>query len=106
MEKRQSVDQRSTLSPRVTRSTGLVIGAAVLAAVLGATVADAGPRRARLSSDLTAQLAAGASQVDVIVSGSPERVQRLAARHGGRIKKALSSGAVLTLSAASLNSMA
>src|SRR5688572_22148565 len=67
--------------------------------------ADAGPRRARLSADLSAHLAAGSGEIDVIVSGSVEKIDRLAARHGLRIKKTLSSGAVFTVSRQSLDAL-
>ena len=67
------------------------------AAVPFAVSADAGPRRARLSSDLATLLASGSSgDVDVIVSGSAEKIDRVAQRHGLRIKKKLSSGAVFS----------
>ena len=100
--RQQSVERRTP--PRVRCSTVLIIVAA-LSATLGAAAADAGPRRARMSSDLAAQLASGAAQVEVIVSGTPERVSQLAARHGGRVKKVMRSGAVLTLSAEAFNSL-
>ena len=92
------------LSPVVCR-----FGAAVAASVLlvSAASADAGSKRARLSSDLTAHLnsTSGAS-VDVIVTGSVEAVDRLSKRHGLRIKKFLSSGAVLSASKHELEALA
>ncbi len=79
------------------------IAAALVAAVAlqlpFAASADAGPHRARLSSDLAAHLASGSTgDIDVIVSGSAEKIDRLARRHDLRIKKLLSSGAVFTVS--------
>ncbi len=83
---------------------------ALVAATLllaSAVSADAGSRRARLSSDLNAFLnSASTAEVDVIVSGSTESVDRLAERHGLRIRRWLSSGAVLIASKASLEALA
>ena len=85
-------------------------GAAVLAAallVVSAASAEAGPRRARLSSDLVAHLnSTSDASVDVIVTGSAESVDRLARRHGVRIKKFLSSGAVLSASRRDIDALA
>lgn len=77
-----------------------------LVLIAAATPAEA-QRRARLSSDLRAHLDAGATQaVDIILSGTPDRISRLAARHGLSVKKALRSGAVLTASPAALEALA
>ena len=74
----------------------LAIAVLVLAC---ATSAAASERRARLSSDLKAHLnSSSPAPIDVIVSGSQERIDRLARRHGLVVKKVLSSGAVLTAS--------
>ena len=66
-------------------STALLIMAAVVLAC--AAPAAAGGRRARLSSDLVAHLSSGSSApIDIIVSGSQERIDRLAKRHGLVVK--------------------
>ena len=79
--------------------------AAALLLVLAAT-AEAGPRRARLSSDLAKHFDSGSTaSVDVIVSGTPDRIERLARRHGLVVKKVLESGAVLRASRAAFNSL-
>ena len=76
---------------RVIWHIAAVLVAAVALQLPLAASADAGPRRARLSSDLSAHLDSGSSgDVDVIVSGSVEKIERLAQRHGLRIKKQLS----------------
>ena len=85
-------------------STALLIMAAVVLAC--AAPAAAGGRRARLSSDLVAHLSSGSSApIDIIVSGSQERIDRLAKRHGLVVKKLLSSGAVLTASKGAMDSL-
>ncbi len=79
---------------------------AALAILATAVSADAQPRRARLSTDLATHLNSQATaDVDVIVSGSSERVDALARRHGLRVKKFLSSGAVLSASRDALDSL-
>ena len=77
-------------------STALFTAAVLLAC---ATTAFASGKRARLSSDLVAHLNSNSSApVDLIVSGSQERIDRLVKRHGLVVKKVLTSGAVLTAS--------
>ncbi len=72
-----------------------------------ATSSAASGRRARLSSDLTAHVNSGSSApVNLIVSGPQERLARLVRRHGLRVKKILSSGAVLTASRAAMIALA
>ena len=72
-----------------------------------ATSSAASGRRARLSSDLTAHVHSGSSApVNLIVSGPQERLARLVRRHGLRVKKTLSSGAVLTASRAAMIALA
>ncbi|MEO8522344.1 MAG: S8 family serine peptidase, partial [Acidobacteriota bacterium] len=67
--------------------------------------AQAGPHKARLSRDLADRIAAGGSgAADVIVSGTPETLQALAARYGARVKKSLRGGAVLEVPAGQLGS--
>jgi serine protease AprX len=62
--------------------------------------------RARLSADLEAALAGKAERASVIVHGNHDTVQKLADRHGARIKKLLRSGAVLEATAEALESLA
>lgn len=72
-----------------------------------ATSSAASGRRARLSSDLTAHLNSGSSApVNLIVSGPQERIDWLVRRRGLRVKKILSSGAVLTASRAAMIALA
>ena len=72
-----------------------------------ATSSAASGRRARLSSDLTAHVNSGSSApVNLIVSGPQERIDWLVRRHGLRVKKTLSSGAVLTASRAAMIALA
>ncbi|MEP6783572.1 MAG: S8 family serine peptidase, partial [Acidobacteriota bacterium] len=74
------------------------IAAVLVAGVVFATAVEAGPRHARVSSDLSGNLNSGSSTpVDVIVTGSPEQIARIAARHGLSIRKSLSSGAVFSV---------
>jgi hypothetical protein len=106
-----STSQPVTYLPRSYRPVRVIwhIAASLVAAVLLqhplAGSADAGPRRARLSSDLSTHLASGSGSVDVIVNGSVEKIDRLAARHGLRIKKNLASGAVFTVSRQTLDAL-
>ncbi|MGE3492396.1 MAG: S8 family peptidase, partial [Vicinamibacterales bacterium] len=85
-------------------STALLVAVVLLAT---APSALASGRRARLSSDLVAHLNSSSSApVDLIVSGSQERIERLARRHGLTVKKRLTSGAVLTASRSAVNALA
>src|SRR4051812_6584688 len=68
--------------------------------------AYAAPHRARLSRDLADRVAAGREDsTSVIVSGTPETVQELAARYGARIKKSLRGGAVLEVTGGQLTAL-
>ena len=101
----QPTDAIHTAPQGVSRSTWQCAFSFVLALGLAfaSTSVDAAPGGARLSSDLQARLAAGRSDaVDVIVSGTPDRIERLARRHGLTVKKTLSTGAVLTASGSAL----
>ena len=70
--------------------------AAFAVLMLVGQVVEAGPHRARLSSDLERRLTAGgAATISVIVPGSDALVQTLASRYGARIKKGVKGGAVL-----------
>ena len=62
--------------------------------------------RARLPESLQKHVASSSTQtVDVIVHGSTDEVNAIAARHGLRIKKRLSEGAVLSANAAQISSL-
>ena len=83
--------------------------APMAAAVLFAAVSGAGAqgRRAHLSDDLQRHLDAGdATATTVIVSGTSEQVAALAARHGLRVRRALTSGAVVEVPAGHLDELA
>ncbi len=68
-------------------SFGLALALAVGASVVSV---DAGPRRARLSRDLSDRLAARVdASTDIIVTGTDEQLQTLATRYGARVKKRL-----------------
>src|SRR5690606_952682 len=90
------------------RTARAVLGSmALLALLVSAVPAEAQRARARLSRDLAARLDAGATgAVDVIITGTPVHVERIAKRHGAVIKKWLKSGAVLTLNRAGLSTLA
>jgi len=71
------------------------------------TAAEAGSHRASFSSDLLKHFDSGSSvAVDLIISGTPDRLDRLARRHGLVLKKVLSSSAVFTASRAAFDSLA
>src|SRR5687768_2595790 len=96
----------SWMASCVCRSFGLALIAA-LAILAFADAAEARSRRVRLSADLAAHLNSHATaDVEVIVTGSSELVDRLARRHGLRVKKFLASGAVLSASRQALESLA
>ncbi len=105
----QPTDAIHTAPQGVSRSTWQCAFSFVLALTLmfASTAVDAAPGGARLSSDLQARVAAGRSDaVDVIVNGTPDRIKALARRHGLTVKKALSTGAVLTASGSALAALA
>src|SRR5258705_6147854 len=88
---------------RMLRAARLTLtGAAVLfTAVSGA---DAQGKRAHLSDDLQRHLDAGdATPTTVIVSGTSDGVAAIAARHGLKVRRALTSGAVLDVPAGPLD---
>ena len=93
---------------RRSRSTRHAFTALFTVALLlaSATSSVASGRRARLSSDLAAQMnSASSGPFDLIFSGPPERTDRLVKRHGLTIKKVLSSGAVVRASRAALTAL-
>ncbi len=105
----QPTDAIHTAPQGVSRSTWQCAFSFALALTLmvASTAVDAAPGGARLSSDLQARLAAGRGDaVDVIVNGTPDRIERLARRHGLTVKKTLSTGAVLTASGSALAALA
>ena len=62
--------------------------------------------QARLSHSLRAHLDSKSTDtVDVIVHGSPEEIRAIAARHGLRVKKVLTEGAVLQASAEDIQAL-
>ncbi len=102
-----------SLAPRARSASQWFLVAAVLLGVLAAAnPAAAQGRKARVSSDLAVVLSqadAGAAvpeTIDVIVSGNDAFVARIAGKHGASVKKGLTGGAVLSVSAASLARMA
>ncbi len=102
-----------SLAPRARSASQWFLVAAVFLGVLAAAnPAAAQGRKARVSSDLAVVLSqadAGAAvpeTIDVIVSGNDAFVARIAGKHGASIKKGLTGGAVLSVSAASLARMA
>src|SRR5262245_22139377 len=106
MEKLTSLDRTRRPSLRALRviwhiSTVIVIG------LWSAPSAEAGARHARLSSDLSTHLgSASGAAVDVIVTGSQEKIERITRRHGLQIKKSLASGAVFSVSRQKLSLLA
>src|SRR5881394_1220253 len=87
-------------SPRGIRSNmqGSTIAAAALLILAFAASANAGSHRARLSSDLAKHFASSNAPVNVIVSGTPDTIAQLAARHHLSIPKVLETGAVFRVS--------
>jgi serine protease AprX len=91
----------------------LHLGVAILTLVgiaLTVSAASAQSHKARLSRDLDAVIRGTATApgggIDVIISGSSDRIQRIASRHNATIKKSIKSGAVLTVTRAQLLTLA
>ena len=61
--------------------------------------------RARLSGDLTTQLAAGSPSIDVIVQGDSATVDQIAGRYNLVVKKRMKSGAVVRVTAGQLDAL-
>src|SRR5688500_15738637 len=94
-----------SLSAVVCRVGFLTVALAV-SLMAAAVSADAGNRAVRLSSDLSAYLnSAATADVEAILTCSAECVERLANRHGLRVRTWLSSGAVVSASKAALESL-
>src|SRR6185436_5090577 len=90
---------RTSLAAR--RSITLAVAVAVLVSL--SVSAEAGPRRARLSSDLADRVATRANDsARVIVTGTDAEVKTLAIRYGARILKSVSGGAVLEVTGGQL----
>src|SRR5262245_60372028 len=87
------------------RRTSASIGALCIAASLVAAPALAQQHRARLSADLADHLAAGSQTIDVIVHGDRATIDNLVSRYNVRVKKSLTSGAVLRLNAGQLDAL-
>ena len=81
------------------------LGLALLIALVGSVAAEAQGHRARLSADLEDQLSADSQEIDVIVDGSPAKVNALARRYNLRVKRVMRSGAVLQLTAGQLDAL-
>jgi serine protease AprX len=91
------------------RVARLTLSCLVLSGLVLATAASANAqsRHARISRDLEQRLQAGDTDAtSVIVAGTPERIARIAARHGLRITKPLATGAVLEVPAGALEAVA
>ncbi len=80
-------------------TTGVATACVALVMV---TPARAQGHRARLSADLADQLAAQSQTIDLIVHGTRDEVNALAARYNVVVRKYLKSGAVLTVNAGQL----
>src|SRR5215213_1957845 len=99
MEKSPIWSRRPLRALRVIWHISTVLVAAMLWQGPFAASAEAGTRQASLSSDLSSHLnSASIANIDVIVTGSSERIARIAARHGLAVKKQLASGAVFSVS--------
>jgi serine protease AprX len=85
------------------------VGASVLALMFAGQLGTAAPaqaaHRARVSADLEDHLAVGSQTIDVIVHGDRAEIERLAARYNVKIKKTLTSGAVLRVNAGQLDAV-
>ena len=92
------------------RALVVIAGLVTMGALWGATPAYADQHKNHLSRDLEAVLAtvaaAPAEGIDVIVSGNPALIARLATKHRVSTKRALKFGAVFTLTRAQLATMA
>jgi serine protease AprX len=93
-----------SISSRTTRALTAVALTAI-ALLVSSSLVQTG-HRARLSRDLEDAITRDARGVSVIVHGDHAAVERLAERHGARIKKMLRSGAVLDVERSGLESLA
>src|SRR5262245_33766688 len=89
------------------RARAATLTAAVAFLLASVTSADAQGRRAHLSADLQKHLDAGDNgQSTVILSGTSDQIAAIAARHNLRIRRLLTSGAVVDVPAGGLDSLA
>ena len=94
-----------SLAAVVCRVGFLTVALAVLL-MAAAVSADAGNRRVRLSTELSAYLdSAATADIEAILTCSTECVERLVNRHGLRLRTWLSSGAVVSASKRALESL-
>jgi serine protease AprX len=77
---------------------------AVAISILAAAPAAAA-HKARLSADLADHIRAGSPEIDVIVHGTRQEVEALAQRYSLRIRKLLTDGAVLRVTAGELEAL-
>ena len=77
----------------------------VTLALFLAAAPAAAAHKARLSADLADHLRAGTPSIDVIVHGTRQEVEALAARYNLRVVKHLKSGAVLRMTAGELDAL-
>ena len=87
--------QKAVLRHSLSLSAAAVVCASLLSVP---SIAEAGPRRARLSKDL-AERVKNREAATVIVAGTESELEAIAARHGARVKKMLRGAAVLEVSA-------
>ena len=90
-------------SPNLSRASRSCLTA--LACVLLAAAPAAAGHKARLSADLADHLRVGTPTIDVIVHGTRQEVQALAARYNLRVRKLLRSGAVLRGTAGEIDAL-
>src|SRR5438874_1906377 len=91
-------------SRRMLRPSRLLLAAATF--LFASVTADA-QGRAHLSDDLQQHLDAGdATATTVIVTGTPDQIAAIAARHGLGVRRLLTSGAVLEVPAGRLDELA
>jgi subtilisin family serine protease len=93
------------ISSRLTQLTATGVATACIALVM-VTPARAQGHRARLSADLADSLADQSQAIDLIVHGTRDEVDALAAKYNVVVRKYLKSGAVLTVNAGQLDAIA
>jgi len=100
----------TTHPPLASRAVRLTLSSLVCSGLLLATMTNAeaqSPHRAGMSQDLEQRLLTGDTEVtSVIVTGSSERIARVAARHGLVVRELLETGAVLDVPAGTLEALA
>src|SRR5438094_503823 len=97
--------KHSAASRRMLRASRLLLLAAAF--LFASVTADAQGQRAHLSNDLQQHLDAGdATATTVIVTGTPDQIAAIAARHGLGVRRLLTSGAVFEVPAGRLDELA